>query len=76
MRRWQIFILSFSTAIADVLKSENDYIRVFSIEKNDDDEGNAKVDFGITTPEQVFTEILSNDMEVNYSLKVCFIFFF
>jgi hypothetical protein len=32
---------------------------------NDDDEGTAKVDFGITTPEQVITEFLANDLEVN-----------
>lgn len=37
---------------------------MFSIEKDDDDEGNANVDFGITTPEQVITEILADDLEV------------
>jgi hypothetical protein len=61
----QNFILSFATAVAEVLNCQNDYIRVLSVEKNDDDEGAAKVDFGITTPEQVITEFLANDLEVN-----------
>ena len=59
------FILSFSTAIAETLRCENDYVRVLAIEKDDRDGGKAKVNFGITTPEQVQTEILANDLEVN-----------
>lgn len=58
------FILSFATAVAETLGCENDYVRVLSVEKNDDDNGNAKIEFGITTPEQIETEILAEDLEV------------
>ena len=58
------FVIDFATAIAEILQCKNEYVRVLSIEKNDDDEGNAQINFGITTPEQVFTETLANDLEV------------
>ena len=63
------FILSFATAIAETLGCENDYVRVLSVEKNDDDNGNAKIEFGITTPEQIETEILAEDLEVRIAKR-------
>lgn len=65
------FTLSFATAIAEELRCQNEYIRLLSIEENDlDGDGNAKVDFGITTPDQIYTEILADDLSVRVNITV------
>lgn len=63
------FTLSFATAIAQELKCQNEYVRVLSIEENDLD-GDAKVDFGITTLDQISTEILADDLSVRANRTV------
>ena len=63
------FTLTFAAGIAKLLKCHNEYVRVMSIEENDEDDGNAQVDFGITTPEQVNTEMLADDLSVRIEEK-------
>ena len=57
------FTLSIATAIAEELKCQNENVRVLSIKENDLD-GDAKVDFGITTLDQISTEFLADELSV------------
>ena len=62
------FILAFSTAIAEELQCENDYVRVLSIEKCQNEKGKAKINFGLTTPDQSITYVLAKDLQVECNL--------
>ncbi|CAF3077455.1 unnamed protein product [Rotaria socialis] len=59
----QTFVLDFSTAIAQDLSCQRDYVRIFSIEKVAERKGETIVKFGITTPERVTTELLAKDLQ-------------
>ncbi len=49
---------------------------VFSVEKDDNDEGNAKVDFGVTTPDEVETQKLTKAFSIIYRVMHDVIFSF
>ncbi|CAF2027700.1 unnamed protein product [Rotaria magnacalcarata] len=61
----QTFVLNFSTAIAQDLSCQTDYVRIFSIEKVVEKKGETVVKFGLTTPDRVTTEELAKDLQTH-----------
>ncbi|UJR37321.1 hypothetical protein I4U23_030029 [Adineta vaga] len=58
------FVLSFATSIAEVLGlSGNEFIRVTSVSKDEDDCGKAKISFGLTLPDKEETIKYAKELE-------------
>lgn len=58
------FILDFNKSIAHLLRCNNDFVRIFSIEKIDNKRGMIQVNFGLTTPDYNQTEYLARQFQV------------
>ncbi|CAF1091021.1 unnamed protein product [Adineta steineri] len=65
------FIFNFSTAIANVLGCQNDYVRVFSVRKSKNDAGTSVVKCGLTIPDPNETKRLAHDLQgmLQYGLR-------
>ncbi|CAF2050173.1 unnamed protein product [Rotaria magnacalcarata] len=59
----KIFIYDFIKSISDVLHCNNDFIRIFSIERFDNKGSIIRVNFGLTTPDKNQTEILARHFQ-------------
>ncbi|CAF0929838.1 unnamed protein product [Adineta ricciae] len=58
------FVLTFVTSVAEVLGLErNEYIRVLSVVKDEEDGGKANVNLGVTTPDRKKTERLAQRLQ-------------
>ena len=64
----QNYALSFANAIAEVLTCPNDYVRVTSLQRLDNNRRQTKVNFGVTTPNPEETERLVKDLQVHRDL--------
>jgi hypothetical protein len=58
------FILNFNKEMAHVLKCQNEFIRIFSIEKFDHKRGITQVHFGLTTFDHNQTISLARQFQV------------
>lgn len=58
------FIFNFNKEISYLLKCNNNFIRIFSIEKIDNKRGMIKVNFGLTTPDKNQTITLARRLQV------------
>jgi hypothetical protein len=70
----QDFVLNFSNAIATLLDCPNDYIRVISIEKPGKTRRKSKINFGLSTPNQIETEKYAQDLKVHFKIISSFCF--
>ena len=61
----QNFVLSFSKAIAEILKCPSDFVRMFSVKKPAEKQRYTNVSFGLTTPDQTETKRLAHDLQVD-----------
>ncbi|CAF0929856.1 unnamed protein product [Adineta ricciae] len=58
------FVLTFVTSVAEVLGLQgNEYIRVLSVVKDEEDGGKANVNLGVTTPDRKETEKLAESLQ-------------
>ena len=59
------FVLTFATSVAEVLGLQgNEYIRVLSVVKDEENYGKTSVNLGVTTPDRKETEKLAQSLQV------------